>query len=397
MTKIPEVNDQAPAALCDRTPIGLLAELTHRCPFQCPYCSNPIELEKVDRELSTEEWLRVFQQAADLGILQTHLSGGEPTLRKDLEDIVAQCAKVGLYSNLITAGGPGLTFERLSKLADLGLDHVQVSIDDVDEENANYIGGFKRGYQTKVELIKWVNELELPLTINVPFHRHNIDNLEKIIDYGVEVGAQRLEVAHVQYYGWAFKNRASLIPTYDQTVWSLEVVKKAKERLKGVMAFDAVIPDYYAKRPKPCMGGWASGFMNVTPSGKVLPCHAAESITSLTFDNVKERGLEEIWHHSNAFNKYRGTDWMPEPCKSCDLKEVDWGGCRCQAFAFTGDAANTDPACSKSSFHAEIVEMATREAKAPPKPFIYRNYREADALMEEKKNASEPTETVPAE
>lgn len=397
MNTIPEETDTeartwASDPTCDRTPIGLLAELTHRCPFQCPYCSNPVELERVDKELNTEEWQSVFEQAAALGILQVHLSGGEPTIRKDLEDIVGKCSEVDLYTNLITAGGPTLTRERLETLADKGLCHVQVSIDDVEPENANYIGGYKRGHETKVELIKWVKELDLPLTINVPFHRHNIDNLEKIIDFAVEQGAGRLEVAHVQYYGWAFLNRASLIPTYEQTVWSLQVVEEAKKRLKGVLQFDAVVPDYYAKRPKPCMGGWGSGFMNVTPSGKVLPCHAAESITTLSFDNIRDRKLEDIWFNSDAFNKYRGTDWMPEPCKSCEFKEVDWGGCRCQAFAFTGDASNTDPACSKSPIHEEIVALAENEAKSPPKPFTYRNYKEAEALTSQDKD-----ETVPAE
>jgi len=357
---------------CARAPVGLLAELTHRCPLQCPYCSNPLELERVNAELTTEEWQDVMRQAGELGILQIHLSGGEPTVRKDLEDIVDVAAKAGLYTNLITAGVT-LTRDRLKKLKDLGLDHVQLSIQDVDEENAERISAYKGGLAKKRELGKWVREFDMPLTINAPIHRHNIKNLPRIIDFAVEMGAERLEVANIQYYAWALKNRAALMPTRAEFMKSAEIVEEAKERLKGILVFDFVVPDYYAKTPKPCMGGWGRGIMNITPSGKVLPCHASETVPGLQFDNVRDRKLADIWLKGQAFEAYRGTSWMKEPCKSCPRAQIDFGGCRCQAMAFTGDAANTDPACKFSPYHAAFVATAEREsAEADPPRFIYR-------------------------
>ena len=359
-------------AACARAPVGLLAELTHRCPLQCPYCSNPLELERVNTELTTAEWQDVMRQAAELGILQIHLSGGEPTVRKDLEDIVEVAAKAGLYTNLITAGVT-LTRDRLKKLKDLGLDHVQLSIQDVDEANAEKISSYKDGLAKKRQLGKWVRELDMPLTINAPIHRLNIENLPNIINFAVELGAGRIEVANIQYYAWALKNRASLMPTRAQVLKSAEIVEEAKERLKGIMVFDFVVPDYYAKTPKPCMGGWGRGIMNVTPQGRVLPCHAAESLPGLEFDNVKDKRLADIWLNGQAFQKYRGTSWMKEPCRSCPRAEIDFGGCRCQAMAFTGDAANTDPACSFSPHHAAFVAAAEQEGAVPKPPaFVYR-------------------------
>lgn len=359
------------AAACARAPVGLLAELTHRCPLQCPYCSNPLDLDRVNTELTTEQWQSVMRQAAELGILQLHLSGGEPTARKDLEDIVKVAAESGLYSNLITAGVL-LSRDRLAKLKDYGLDHVQLSVQDVDEANAEKISAYKGGLAKKRELGKWVKELDMPLTINAPIHRHNIDNLPAIIDFAVEMGAGRLEVAHVQYYAWALKNRAALMPTREQVLWSAELVEKAKERLKGVLVFDFVVPDYYAKFPKPCMGGWGRGIMNITPAGKVLPCHASESIPGLQFDNVKDKPLAEIWLNGQAFEKYRGLDWMQEPCRSCPKKEHDFGGCRCQAFAITGDATATDPACTYSPFHKQFAALGEEAAKQKAPEFVYR-------------------------
>lgn len=363
---------------CARAPIGLLAELTHRCPLQCPYCSNPLELERVNTELSTADWQSVMRQAAALGILQIHLSGGEPTARPDLEDIVETAAEVGLYTNLITAGVL-LTRERLEKLRDLGLDHVQLSIQDVDPENAHRISAYKGGAEKKHEVTKWVRELEMPLTINAPLHRQNIDSLPRIIDYAVEVGAGRLEVAHIQYYAWALRNRAALMPTREAFMKTVEIVDEARERLKGILVIDFVVPDYYAKYPKPCMGGWGRGIMNVTPSGRVLPCHAAESLPGLEFDNVRDRPLAEIWLQGQAFQKFRGTDWMKEPCRSCPRREIDFGGCRCQAFALTGDAANTDPACSLSPVHQEWAATAQQEAQGASPELIYRRMGKAPA------------------
>lgn len=374
------MNEMAPRPLtaptdenqnCARAPIGLLAELTHRCPLQCPYCSNPVDLEKANTELTTEEWQSVMRQAGELGILQIHLSGGEPTVRRDLEDIVETAAEAGLYTNLITAGVT-LTRERLKTLRDKGLDHVQLSIQDADPANADRIGNYKNGSAKKLEVTKWVREFDMPLTINAPLHRQNIENLPAIIDYAVDVGAGRLEVAHIQYYAWALENRAALMPTRAAYNKTAEIVAEAKERLKGILVIDFVVPDYYAKYPKPCMGGWGRGIMNVTPSGKVLPCHAAESLPNLEFDNVRDRPLADIWLNSQSFNMYRGTDWMKEPCKSCDRREIDFGGCRCQALALTGDAANTDPACSKSEHHEEWAAVAGTESAKDAPDFIYR-------------------------
>jgi pyrroloquinoline quinone biosynthesis protein E len=364
---------ETPAAnACARAPVGLLAELTHRCPLQCPYCSNPLELDRANSELTTAQWQDVMRQAAELGILQIHLSGGEPTVRTDLEDIVEVAAKAGLYTNLITAGVT-LTYERMKRLKELGLDHVQLSIQDVDDANAERISAYKDGLAKKRQLGEWVRELDMPLTINAPIHRHNIENLPNIINFAVEMGAGRIEVANIQYYAWALKNRASLMPTRAQVLKSAEIVEEAKERLKGIIVFDFVVPDYYAKTPKPCMGGWGKGVMNVTPQGRVLPCHAAETIPGLEFDNIKDRRLADIWLHGQAFEKYRGTSWMKEPCRSCPRAEIDFGGCRCQAMAFTGDAANTDPACSFSPYHAAFVAAAEKEsAVATPPAFIHR-------------------------
>ena len=366
----------AEAEACARAPVGLLAELTHRCPLQCPYCSNPLELERVAGELPTEIWLDILAQAADLGILQLHLSGGEPTVRRDLEEIVAQAAKVGLYSNLITSAVT-LTRERLENLATRGLDHVQVSIQDADAINADRIAHYANGHAKKLEVAGWVRALGLPLTINAPVHRQNINNLPAIIDLAVGLGAQRLEVAHVQYYGWALKNRQALMPTRAQVMGSAELVEKARERLKGILVIDFVVPDYYARRPKPCMGGWGRGIINITPSGKALPCHAAETIPGLAFDSVRDRSLRNIWLDSDAFRKFRGTEWMREPCRTCEFREVDWGGCRCQAFAFAGDATLTDPACAKSSLHEAFCQVAEREASLPAPVLVFRNPRTA--------------------
>lgn len=357
-------------------PVGLLAELTHRCPLQCPYCSNPLALERAANELPTDMWLDVLAQAADLGVLQLHLSGGEPTVRRDLEDIVAQAAKVGLYSNLITSAVT-LTRERLDTLAARGLDHVQISLQDADAANADRIAHYAGGHARKLEVARWVRELDLPLTLNAPVHRQNIGSLPAFIDLARQVGAQRLEVAHVQYYGWALKNRQALMPTRAQVLESADIVAAARERLKGILVIDFVVPDYYAKRPKPCMGGWGRGIINVTPSGKVLPCHAAESLPGLTFDNVRDKRLRDIWLGSQAFQKYRGTAWMREPCRSCELREQDWGGCRCQAFAFAGEAEVADPACAKSSLHSAFTAIAERESAAVAPPFAFRSPRAA--------------------
>ena len=363
---------------CARAPIGMLCELTHRCPLQCPYCSNPLDLDRVNSEMTTEQWQDIMRQAAKLGILQIHLSGGEPTARKDLEDIVKVASESGLYTNLITAGVL-LSKERLQKLKDCGLDHVQLSIQDVDDANAEKISAYKGGLQKKRDVAKWVRELDMPLTVNAPIHRANIENLPAIIEFAVELGAGRLEVAHVQYYAWALKNRAALMPTRAQVLTSAGIVEEAKKRLKGIMVFDFVVPDYYAKTPKPCMGGWGRGIINITPQGRVLPCHASETIPGLQFDNVKDKPLADIWLTGQSFQMYRGTSWMKEPCKGCPRAEIDFGGCRCQAMAFTGDPAATDPACKFSPHHDAFVAAAEAESGDTPPPFVYRRLGGAKA------------------
>jgi pyrroloquinoline quinone biosynthesis protein E len=362
--------EDAPAS-CTRAPLGLLAELTYRCPLQCPYCSNPLAMNRAERELTTAEWQKVMRQAGELGVLQIHLSGGEPTVRQDLEQILEAAVTANLYTNLITSGVT-LTRDRLARLADLGLDHVQLSIQDVDPANAERISGYKGGSEKKREVARWVKDLGLPLTINAVVHRHNIESLPGIIDYAVEVGAGRLEVAHTQYYAWALKNRAALIPTREQFRKSVAITSAARERLKGILVFDVVAHDHYAVRPKPCMGGWGRSLIDITPSGKVLPCHACEAIPGIEIDNVRDKPLADIWFEGRAFQLFRGTKWMQEPCRSCERREIDWGGCRCQALAVTGDAAATDPACVLSPWHAEFAAIAEHESAAASPPFVYR-------------------------
>ncbi len=351
-------------------PLGMLAELTHRCPLQCPYCSNPIQLLKAADELDTETWLSVFSQAADLGVLQVHLSGGEPTLRQDLEDFAGALASRGVYTNLITAGVT-LTPDRIKQLADRGLDHVQLSLQAVDPEISDRIGNYRQSLEKKLSVARWIWEAGLPLTLNAPTHRHNIGQTRALIQLALELEADRLEIAHVQYCGWAARNRAALLPDYERVLEEAAIVGEAKNKLKGVLNIDYVTPDYYAQFPKPCMGGWAKDVITIKPEGKALPCHAAESLP-LAFDTVKEKPLGAIWYDSAAFNRFRGLDWMQEPCRSCPRKEVDFGGCRCQAFALTGDAEAADPACSLSPQHHLMAEVAGTATAAEAPPFIYR-------------------------
>ena len=353
-------------------PLALLAELTHRCPLRCPYCSNPLEMIRAGAELDTVAWLRVFDEAAALGVLQVHFSGGEPTVRRDLEDLVRHAAGLGLYTNLITSGVL-LDPDRVAALNAAGLDHVQISIQDSEASNADRIAGFG-GHARKLKAALLVREAGLALTVNAVMHRQNLDRLGDMIALAEALGAERLEVAHVQYYGWGLRNRAALIPTREQLDRATDVVEQARARLAGRMVIDYVVPDYYAARPKACMAGWGRRFLNVTPEGKVLPCHAAETIPTLTFESVREHSVADIWASSPAFNAFRGTEWMPDPCRSCDRKEIDWGGCRCQALALTGDAAATDPACERSPHHGRMLALAEGEAAAPPPPFRYRGF-----------------------
>lgn len=356
-------------------PLALLAELTHRCPLGCPYCSNPLALERSSGELDTAAWGRVMVEAAELGVLQVHFSGGEPLARRDLVEIVTSATTAGLYGNLITSG-IGLSRTRMEALKQAGLEHVQLSIQDADSATGDGVAHRQGAQVEKRRAAGIVREAGLPLTVNAVVHRGNVARLEEIIALATELGAERLEVAHVQYYGWALRNRAALLPTREQLDTATATVEVARARLAPRLVIDYVVPDYYAHRPKACMGGWARRFLNVTPSGRVLPCHAAETLPGLRFPSVAEASLSDIWYRSPAFAHFRGTDWMPEPCRSCDRREIDWGGCRCQAFALTGDAARTDPACALSPDHVLMAEARDAAGKESPE-FIYRRYAAA--------------------
>lgn len=354
-------------------PIGLLAELTHRCPLQCPYCSNPLELERPSGELAPDSWARVFTEARALGVLQLHLSGGEPTARPDLEAILEAAVAAGLYTNLITSGVL-LDRARLERLARIGLDHVQLSIQDSEFANGDRIGHYDGGHAKKQRLAQDVIDLGLALTINAPVHRQNIDNVGAMIDLAVAYGAGRIEIANVQYYGWAIRNRAALMPSREAVKRSLAVVDQARKDFRGILTIDYVAPDYYADRPKPCVGGWGRTMLVVTPSGKAMPCHAAATIPQLAFESVRDRSLADIWIDGPAFRAFRGTDWMKDPCRTCDRREIDWGGCRCQAMALAGAADATDPACRLSPDHAALLATAQCESATTPPPFIYRRF-----------------------
>jgi PqqA peptide cyclase len=353
-------------------PLALLAELTHRCPLRCPYCSNPLTLERAAAELDTATWQRVLGEAAALGVLQVHFSGGEPLARRDLVDIVGHAAKSGLYGNLITSG-IGLDAARVAALAAAGLEHFQLSLQDTDPTLGDRVAGRAGAQAQKHRAAHLVRAAGLPLTVNAVVHRQNLDRLGAMVEWAGALGADRLEIAHVQYYGWALQNRAALLPSRAQLDAATALVEAARARLKGVLAIDYVVPDYYARRPKACMGGWGRRFLNVTPAGKVLPCHAAETLPELRFPNVAGASLAQIWYEDPAFAHFRGTTWMPEPCRSCERREVDWGGCRCQAFALTGDASRTDPACALSPDYAVLTAARTEAVAANPE-FTYRQY-----------------------
>jgi pyrroloquinoline quinone biosynthesis protein E len=350
------------------TPLGLLAELTHRCPLGCPYCSNPLKLDPRTHELDTAAWARVFREAAALGVLQVHLSGGEPAARRDLVEITAAARQAGLYANLITSA-VGLTEKTLEALAEAGLDHVQISIQDSIETSADRIAGYDGAFARKRALAAQVVRLKLPLTVNAVVHRANIERVGDLVELALALGAGRVEIAHVQYYGWALENRAALMPTPEQVKRALGEVEALRARHHGRIVIDAVVPDYYAKYPKPCVGGWGRRSLNVTPAGRVLPCHAAETIPGLEFWSVREHSLADIWASSPAFRAFRGTHWMQEPCASCPRRHEDFGGCRCQAFALTGDARATDPVCHLSPKHAIVEELAGIRHEAD---YVYR-------------------------
>ncbi len=347
------------------TPLALVAELTHRCPLHCVYCSNPMELANRDSELPTQTWVRVFQEAARAGVLQVDFTGGEPLARPDSVELVHAARLAGLYVSLITSGLP-LDEAKLAALVEAGLDHFQLSFQGATEQTAREISN-TTSHPQKLRVLQWLKKHRIGVTLNFVIHRQNIHELEEMLALVEEHKPGCVEFASVQYYGWALANRAALLPTRRQLEFCVAELTEAEERLKGKTRVVFVVPDYYAKYPKPCVGGWGRKLMLVSPDGAVLPCHAAGVIPGMRFDNVKEKSLQEIWETSPAFCKFRGEDWMQEPCKSCDRRHLDFGGCRCQAFLLAGDAAATDPVCSLAPTRKKvdaILEVVNQQKPA---------------------------------
>lgn len=359
------------------SPLALVAEVTHRCPLHCVYCSNPLELTKRQDELPASLWARVLREAAELGVLQVDFTGGEPLARPDLTELVRAARGAGLYASLITSGLP-LDEKRLDELIAAGLDHLQLSFQGAHEESAAEFSG-TRTHAQKLRVAGWVKQRRIGLTLNFVIHRQNLDELEDMVSLAEEIAPGRVEFAHVQYYGWAFQNRRRLLPTREQLDRSLEIIKRAEAGLRGRIRVEYVVPDYYARYPKACMGGWGRKVLLVKPDGDVLPCHAANVLPGMKFENVQARPLRAIWYGSDAFRKYRGEEWMPEPCRSCERRAQDFGGCRCQAFLLAGDASATDPVCSLSPRRAIVDEIladvnaATAARSTPPQAqWLYR-------------------------
>ena len=351
-------------------PLALLAEVTYRCPLQCPYCSNPLELGKYRDELDTETWVRVFNEAADLGVVQLHLSGGEPLVRRDILDLVRAAAAAGLYSNMST-GATVVDGRRLEQLREAGLDHFQVSLLDTLPASNDRLAGVP-SYERKREAVREAKRLEFPVTLNVVLHRQNLDRIAEVIALARAWRVDRLELAHTQYTGWAFRNRAALMPTRAQLDRAHAEVERVRAEGTGGVDIQHVLPDYYFERyPKACLQGWGMVSMSVAPDGAVLPCQTAREIPGLEFPNVRDQGLADIWERAPVFRRFRGTDWMPEPCRSCDRREIDFGGCRCQAFLMTGDVTATDPVCELSPHHRLVAEALEEAAQTAP-PLHYR-------------------------
>jgi len=348
-------------------PLALIAEITHRCPLHCVYCSNPLEMAHSNSELSTAEWVRVVHEAAKFGVLHLHLTGGEPLARHDLVQLVHAAQHAGLYCNLITSG-IGLGEDRLQALVSAGLEHLQLSFQDSREDSANWIAGAKVQAH-KVALARSIRKYPLAFTVNLVVHRQNLDHLDEMIRFIEGMAPDRIEIANAQYYGWAFANRSALLPTREQVERALEVIARAETRLAGRIRIDSVVPDYYAQYPKACMGGWGRRLMLIDPAGRAMPCHAAHVIPGMEFDNVQHHSLRWLWEESLAFRRFRGEAWMPEPCRSCDRRAEDFGGCRCQAMLLTGNPNVTDPTCLKAPAHA-LVEDIIRTQQRDPVPIF---------------------------
>jgi pyrroloquinoline quinone biosynthesis protein E len=357
-------------------PYTLIAELTYRCPLRCPYCSNPVDWARRLKELDTPTWLRVLREAEDLGVVQLNLTGGEPLVRDDLEQLIEGARQLDLYTNLITSGIP-LTRARLEGFRAMGLDNVQISIQDVTAAASDRIAGFA-SFEKKLEVGRWVKESGMPLTLNIVLHRENLDHVPEIIALAERMSADRLELANTQYLGWALVNRRALLPTREQLDRARATAAKARQRLLGRMEILFVTPDYFGEYPKTCMDGWGRRFIVISPDGLVLPCHAAHTLPELTFENVRDRALAAIWSDSPGFNAFRGEAWMPEPCRSCNRRTIDFGGCRCQAYHLTGEAAATDPVCTLAPTHG-LIDAAHAEAAASNTSLRYRSARLAAA------------------
>ncbi len=365
-------------------PLWLLAELTYKCPLQCPYCSNPVDYIERKNELSTEEWLKVFREARRMGATQLGLSGGEPLLRRDLEELIREARGLGYYTNLITSG-IGMDETRVKAFREAGLDHIQISFQASDEELNNFIAGTD-SFRHKLEMARAVKRHGYPMVLCFVLHRENEDQVEQILELAITLEADYVELATTQYYGWAFVNRDRLMPTRAQLERAERIAHAYQEKLKGKMKIYYVVPDYFEKRPKACMNGWGAVFLTIAADGTALPCHAARQLPGLSFPNVREHSIEWIWNDSPDFNMFRGFDWMNEPCRSCPERFKDFGGCRCQAYMLTGDARNADPVCELSPHHGTVIEAIERADKSPVKPLVFRNPKNAKALIEKRRN-----------
>jgi len=345
-------------------PLWLLAELTYRCPLHCVFCYNPVDYTAYGAELATEEWVRVLREGRSLGATQLGFSGGEPLVRDDLEVLVAEARRLGYYSNLITSG-VGLNERRIAAFKDGGLDHIQLSFQDSTREMNDFLSS-TRTFDLKRRVAKLIKQYDYPMVLNAVLHRLNIDHVQQILELALELEAEYVELANTQYYGWAYLNRDQLLPSREQIERAEAVVNRFRERVGNAMRIYFVVPDYYENRPKACMNGWGAVFLCVTADGLALPCHEARMLPGLEFPNVRDRDLRWIWYDSPAFNRYRGDEWMKEPCRSCPEKVKDYGGCRCQAYMLTGDAANADPVCDKSPHHALVTQAVERAEQARP-------------------------------
>ncbi len=354
-------------------PLWLLAEITYRCPLHCVFCYNPLNYAGDKRELTTEEWKDVLRQARKLGAAQLGFSGGEPLVRDDLEELIGEAHQLGYYTNLITSG-VGLTEARIAKMKELGLDHIQLSFQDSTKEMNDFLSSTKT-FDLKSKVAALIKKYDYPMVLNVVLHRYNLDHVGRIIEMAVEMGVEYLELANTQYYAWASVNRDQLMPTREQLERAEKIVNEYRAKLGNKIKLLFVVPDYFEDKPKACMNGWGSVFLAVAADGSALPCHAAKSLPGLTFPNVTQENLRDIWYNSEAFNRFRGYEWMKEPCRSCSEKEKDFDGCRCQAYALTGDAENADPVCGKSPYHEDVKKIVLQGRNRPveEKPLVFRN------------------------